>query len=143
MTRPCRLRQVLADDRGLAEPVSVMALAVVVMAFVMLLTLAGRGAEIRNRVDHVAESAAQAAARQRNADQAGNAATTVATSALDDACSGGPTVDVDTSNWGPGQAVTVTIHCRIPTGDLAPLPLPGTLTMTGRAAAIIDTARTP
>lgn len=143
MTQTRRLRQALTDDRGLAEPVSVMVLAVVVLAFVMLLTLAGRGAEIRNRVDHVAESAAQAAARQRNADQATNAATNLANSTLDAACTGGPTVDVDTSHWAPGQAVTVTVHCRIPTGDLAPLPLPGTLTMTGRSAAIVDLYRTP
>lgn len=143
MTNTCRLRATLTDDRGLAEPVSVMALAVVVMAFVMLLTLAGRGAEIRNRVDHVAESAAQAAARQRDADQATNAATNLATSTLDDTCTGGPIVDVDTSNWAPGQAVTVTVRCRIPTGDLTPLPLPGSLTMTGRSAAIVDTYRSP
>jgi len=49
------------------------------IGLVLLLVLAGRNAEAHNRVEHSAESAAQAAALQRNPDAAIRAATITAT----------------------------------------------------------------
>ena len=135
-----RVTGAAVDERGVAEVIQVMFLAVVVVAFVLLLTLAGRGAEARNRVEHSAEAAAQAAALQRSADAAVRAATVTATAGLTN-CIEPAAVTVDTSRWGPGGVVAVTVRCRIATGDLAPLPLPGSLTVTGRSAAVIDARR--
>jgi Flp pilus assembly protein TadG len=135
-----RLRAVWVDDRGLADTVNVMFMAVVVLVFVLLLVLTGRVAEARTRIEHSAESAAQAAALQRSPDAAHAAAGRVIDSALTN-CVGGPAWTVDTTNWAPGGVVAVTITCRIPTGDLAPLPLRGSLTLTASSAAVIDTFR--
>ena len=128
-------------DEGLGEVVSVMFLAGVVLAFVLVLTLAGRGAETRLRIDHAAESAAQAAARQRTPTAAVDAAANIINTNLSGVCTGGPDIDVDTSRWAPGGIVAVTIACRVRTSDLAPLPLPGTLTARASGAAIIDVHR--
>lgn len=135
-----RAHDAIVDERGLGEAIQVMLLSLVVLVFVLVLVLAGRGSEARTRVEHSAESAAQAAALQRNPDAARRAAVGVATAALTN-CSGNPTVAVDTGSWSPGGIVTVTISCSIPTGDLAPLPLPGSVTMTASSAAVIDTYR--
>ena len=128
-------------DDGLGEVVSVMFLAGVVLVFVLVLTLAGRGAETRLRIDHAAESAAQAAARQRTPTAAVAAATNIINTNLSGVCTGGPDIEVDTSRWAPGGIVAVTIACRVHTSDLAPLPLPGTLTARASGAAIIDVYR--
>lgn len=134
-----RLRQAWADDRGAAEVIQVMFLAVPAVLFVLLLVLAGRNAEAHNRVEHSAESAAQAAALQRTPDAAIRAATITATAALAN-CASPATVAVDTSNWGPGGLVSVEVSCEVATSDLAPL-LPGSYTVTARSAAVIDSRR--
>ena len=135
-----RVHRAVADERGVGEVIQVMFIAVVAVVFVLLLTLAGRGAEARNRVEHSAESAAQAAALQRSPDAAVRAATVTATASLTN-CVVPAAVAVDTSDWRPGGVVAVEVRCRIDTGDLAPLPLPGSLTVTGRSAAVIDSHR--
>jgi uncharacterized membrane protein len=136
-----RLRNVAHDDRGLSESVTVVLgtpLAVVVM---LLVVYAGRTSETRGRLDHTAESAAQAAARERTPEAAQAAAQATASASLDIACVGAPAVTVDTAAFAPGGAVAVTIRCTIHTSDLAPLPIPGTITATGASAAIIDVWR--
>ena len=130
-----------AADAGTGEVVTVMFLAGVVLTFVMLLTLAGRGAEASTRIDHAAEASAQAAALARDPRAAVVAATQTVMVSLDGLCVGGPRTDVDTSGWRPGGLVAVTIACTLRTGDLAPLPLPGTVTARGSSAAVIDTYR--
>jgi len=134
-----RLREASRDDRGAAEVIQVMFLAIPAVAFVLLLTFAGRNAQADNRVEHSAESAAQAAALQRSPDAAVRAATVTATAALTN-CVTPATVTVDTSRWAPGGVVAVEVRCRIAAADLAPL-LPGSFTVTGRSAAVIDSRR--
>ena len=134
-----RLRAAAVDERGVAEVIQVMFLAIPAVAFVLLLVLAGRNAEAHNRVEHSAESAAQAAALQRSPSAAVQAATITARAALT-GCVEPAGVDVDTSRWGPGGVVAVEIRCHIPTSDLAPL-LPGSYTITARSAAVIDSRR--
>jgi hypothetical protein len=136
-----RLRTITADDAGVGEIPQVMFLTLAVLAFVLVLTLAGRSAATRTRVEHAAEAAAQAAALQRTPAQAVTAATNTVTTALTGGCTGGPAVTVDTTTWGPGGIVEVRITCQIATADLSPLPLPGTLTMSGSSAAVIDAYR--
>ena len=135
-----RFHRAVADERGVGEVIQVMFITVVAVVYVLLLTLAGRGAEARNRVEHSAESAAQAAALQRSPDAAVQAATVTATASLTN-CVVPAAVAVDTTDWRPGGVVAVEVRCRIDTGDLAPLPLPGSLTVTGRSAAVIDSHR--
>ena len=134
------VRSRASDDRGFGQTIQVMILAVVAVAFVLLLTLAGRSAEARNRVGHAAESAAQAAALQRTPTNAADAATRVATAGLTN-CGDGPEIAVDTSGRAPGGIVAVTITCQVRTRDLAPLPLPGRYRMRVTGAAVIDAYR--
>ena len=110
------------------------------MLFVLLLVLAGRNAEAHNRVEHSAESAAQAAATATQPrPPPSDAATITATAALAN-CASPATVDVDTSTGAPAAVVSVEISCEVATADLAPL-LPGSYTVTARSAAIIDSRR--
>ena len=125
----------------MAEVVTVVFLTGVVLVLVLLLTLAGRGAEASTRVGHAAEASAQAAALQRDPALAANAATQLANSSLAGFCDGGPQVTIDTSGWAPGGLVSVVIACRVRTSDLGPLPLPGAVTSHGSSAAVIDAHR--
>jgi hypothetical protein len=134
-------RHLHRSDGGVGEVVTVVFLTGVVLVLVLLLVLAGRGAEARTRIDHAAETSAQAAALQRSPDVATIAATTTAIASLNGLCDGAPQIAVDTSGWVPGGLVSVTIGCRIRTSDLAPLPLPGALVAHGSSAAVIDTFR--
>jgi hypothetical protein len=134
-----RVVAAVRDDRGVAETIQLMFVAIPAVLFVLLLTLAGRSAEAHNRVEHSAESAAQAAALQRTPDAAARAATVTATATLGN-CAEPAGVTVDTSNWQPGGIVSVEIRCRIDTADLAPL-LPGSFTVTANSAAVIDHRR--
>ena len=139
--RPPRDRPHQRADLGVGEAVTVLFLTGIVLVLVLLLTLAGRGAEASTRIDHAAEASAQAAALARDPTTAVGAATQTAAASLTGVCTGGPHVDVDTSGWAPGGLVSVTIACQLRTSDLAPLPLPGALTAHASSAAIIDAFR--
>jgi Flp pilus assembly protein TadG len=140
--RPAALADAWCDDRGFSETVAVVLGAPLAVLVFVLVVFAGRASEAKGRVDHTAESAAQAGARERTAGAAEAAATATATASLSGICTGVPTVNVDTSNFDAGGVVTVTIACPIRTSDLAPLPLPGTINATGTSAAVIDQWRT-
>ena len=94
-------------------------------------------ASFQSRMDHAAEASAQAAALQRTAGNAQSAATTVANNSLGTVCAGGPVVSVDTSNFAPGNFVSVTISCTIGTTD----GFSDTVTVT--SSAVIDRYRQP
>lgn len=132
-----RLRSAATDDRGVSEAIGVLFLAVPVLAFIALLAWAGAASESVIRMDHAAEASAQAAALQRTPDNARSAASTVASNSLDGVCAGGPGVSVNTSDWAPGNFVTVTISCTIGTTD----GFRDTLTAT--SSAVIDRYRQP
>ena len=130
-------RRAWSDDRGVSEAIGIVFLAFPVIAFVALLAWAGKASESVVRMDHAAEASAQAAALQRNPDNARAAATTVANNSLGIVCAGGPVVSVDTSTFAPGNFVSVTISCTIGTTD----GFSDTISTT--SSAIIDRYRQP
>jgi uncharacterized iron-regulated membrane protein len=138
MTRlTSRLRAAWDDEHGVSEVIGLVFFTVPIVFFIALLAWAGKTSETVVRVDQAADSAAQAAALQRNPTNATSAATTVATTSLGAVCVGGPTVNVDTSTFAPGDFVSVTIDCAIATTDGF------SSNMSATATAVIDRYRQP
>ena len=52
-----------------------------------------------------------------------------------------PDIDVDTSRFQPGGAVSVTVTCDLSLADLSHLGVPGTRRLTARSTSVIDTYR--
>jgi hypothetical protein len=100
-------------DRGAADALGLVLIAPAVVGLAMLVVALGRGVDARARSQSAAESAAQAAALERDAAGAVAAAHRVAESMLlaDDSCRR-PEVVVDTSGFRPGGEVRVTIECQ-------------------------------
>jgi Flp pilus assembly protein TadG len=90
------------------------------LGLAILVLWLGRQVDTAAQVQAASDAAAQAAARQRAPEQAVNAAHAVAHTMLGDveACSSGPDVRVDVSQWRSSGIVTVTISCRPRTDDL-------------------------
>lgn len=130
------------EDRGAAEVVAAIMIAPVVVGFTVLVFFLGRQVESRASVRTAADSAAQAAARQRDPAAADAAARQTAVDMLRDSstCAGGPTVVVDLSDFRPGGIVSVDITCTTGNDDLAAVAAPSR-TFTGHGAAVIDTYR--
>lgn len=130
------------DDRGASEAVAMIAMAPVVVAFVVLVFFLGRQVDSRAAVRSAAEAAAQSAALQRTPVEAAEAAHRTATDALADVdiCAGGPVVEVDLSGFRPGGVVTVTATCMTDDSDLGSLA-PPSRTFTGSGSAVIDVFR--
>ncbi len=138
-----RNRQIrLRGDRGSAA----VELAVIAPAFVVLMLLvvfAGRVSEADGTVQRAASAAARAASLRQHPDDATQDALDVAEANLSAA---GITydnlvVDVDTTNFGPGGTVTVTLACTASMADMALLGVPGTRTFTARSVEVIDRYR--
>lgn len=129
-------------DRGAVEVVASILIAPVVVAFAVLVFFLGRQVDSRASVRVAADSAAQAAARQRDPAAADAAARSTATEMLgaSTTCEGGPTVAVDLSDFRPGGLVTVDITCTTGSNDLTAVAAPSR-TFTGHGAAVIDTYR--
>jgi hypothetical protein len=137
-----RLRRVVADDRGSGEVVATIAIAPIVIGFVVLVFFLGRQVDSRASVRTAAEAAAQAAARARDPGAADAAARSTAASMLTDpsTCAGGPRVAVGLADFRPGGRVTVEVTCSIGRRDLSGLGPPAR-SFTGRATAVVDTYR--
>jgi hypothetical protein len=137
-----RRRDSLHVDRGAAEVVASIMIAPVVVGFTVLVFFLGRQVDSRASVRTAADSAAQAAARQRDPAGADAAARQTAMEMLGDSstCAGGPTVVVDLSDFRPGGIVTVDITCATRDDDLAAVAAPSRR-FTGHGAAVIDTYR--
>ena len=130
------------EDRGAAEVVAAIMIAPVVVGFTVVVFFLGRQVESRASVRTAADSAAQAAARQRDPTAADAAARQTAVDMLGDSstCAGGPTVVVDLSDFRPGGIVSVDITCTTDNDDLAAVAAPSRA-FTGHGAAVIDTYR--
>lgn len=111
------------------------------VAFLLFLAGAGRMVDAKSQVDGAARDAVRAASIARSAPSAQRLAAETAAAGLTgtDWCAGGPTVQTDVSDWGPGGRVGVTISCDVDLGDLSFIGLPGTKRLQGRAIAPIDT----
>ena len=101
-------------DRGAADALGLVLIAPVVMGLAVLVVALGRGVDARAQVRSAAESAAQAAALERNPAAATSAAQQVADAMLTDpdTCSN-PYVTVDTADFRPGGVVGVTVQCVV------------------------------
>lgn len=132
------------DDEGGFSTIEVVLLIPVFVALILLVVGLGRVEEARIDVTGAARDAARAASLSRTAPQATERASSGATVALAGSsvtCVGGPDVDVDTSAFVPGGAVTVQVSCPVRLGDLGLPGLPGTKTVTAQASSVIETYR--
>ena len=131
-----------AGERGtVAVEIAVLAPAFV---FLMLLVVyAGMVAEAEGNVERAAADAARAASLRQHSGDATDAARNVAADNL--AASGVPcqplTTDVDTTSFGAGGTVTVTVTCDASMADVTLLGVPGRRTFTATATEVIDTYR--
>jgi Flp pilus assembly protein TadG len=130
------------EDSGAAEVVAAIMIAPVVVAFTVLVFFLGRQVDSRASVRTAADSAAQAAARQRTPASAETAARQTVAGMLGDTstCAGGPTVIVDLAGFRPGGIVTVDITCGTRNSDLAAVGAPSKQ-FNGHGAAVVDTYR--
>ncbi|MFD6951701.1 TadE/TadG family type IV pilus assembly protein [Nocardiopsis sp. NPDC060348] len=129
-------------DRGSAS-VELVLLTPALLAFALLMVLAGRVVDAGSTADQVAHSAARAASLERTAAAAEAAASSTAASSLAEnglAC-GDHTVTLDHGGLTPGGAVTAVVECRVGLDGLTGLGVPGTYTVTGDATVVVDTFR--
>ncbi|WP_435106821.1 TadE/TadG family type IV pilus assembly protein [Nocardiopsis synnemataformans] len=129
-------------DRGSAS-VELVLLTPALLAFALLMVLAGRVADANSTADQVAHSAARAASLERSVAAAEAAASGTAASSLAEnglVC-GDHSVTLDHGGLTPGGAVTAVVECRVGLSGLTGLGVPGTLTITGDATVVVDTFR--
>lgn len=135
MTHAGRQQGTVAVETAIVAPA--------LLVLMLLIVYAGRAAQADADVRVAAARAARAASVAAAADAATDAATTTATQNLATAgvdCQT-VTVDVDTGDFRAGGAVTVTVACQVPNGDIALLAVPGTRWSTATATQPIDTHR--
>ena len=106
-------------DRGSADALGLALLAPAAIGLAVVIVFLGRGVDSRATVQGAAEAAAQAAARERSPVAAVAAAQQVGAAMLVDrsSCSS-PQVFVDTSAFGPGGQVAVTVSCTVSSDGL-------------------------
>lgn len=111
------------------------------IAFLLFLAGAGRMVDAKSQVDGAARDAARAASIARSPGSARDLAADTAAAGMRGTgwCSGGPRVQTDVSDWGPGGRVGVTVTCDVDLGDLAFIGLPGSKRLQGHAIAPVDT----
>ena len=103
----------------------------------------GRHAQAQAYASAAAYSAARAASLAASPEQAQSAAQSAAQVSVQDAgaaCSGA-TDSADVSDFTPGGNVTVTVTCQVSYSDLLLLPLPGSVTVSGKAVSPVDLFR--
>jgi Flp pilus assembly protein TadG len=113
------------------------------LLFILLVMLAGRVSSAQLRVEEAARDAARAASLARTAGQGAADASSTAQASLDGAGTscGSFSVEPNLGGFRPGGSVTVTVRCTTQLSDLAPLPVPGSKTLSASATAPIDTYR--
>lgn len=130
-------------DRGSAATELTLLTLLLVMLLVLIAVVAHRVVDARLRLDSTAHQAARAASIERTTARAEQAATMLATTALNSA---GPScVDVevrtDTSGFRPGGAVTVTVTCTVDLTGGFLLAVPGRTQVTATATEPVDVYR--
>lgn len=115
-TRRCVSRRTrrCTGDCGSTDALGAALLAPAAIGLALVILFLGRGVDSRATVQSAAESAAQAAAQERTPAGARSAAEQVGAAMLVDATScSSPLVEVDTSQFGPGGRVAVTVSCTV------------------------------
>lgn len=140
-----RARTRHGDERGSASLELVIVVPAVV-AVIALLTAGWRLWSVRSQVREAAAAGARAATLARSgaeAEQAASAAIDADLGTVGSSCTA-PTVDIDVSAFSapPGQGgdVVAAVTCEVPFTDLL-IPMPGALTVTGRAGSRLDSFR--
>jgi Flp pilus assembly protein TadG len=129
-------------DRGSSDALGLALLAPAALALAVVIIFLGRGVDARATVQSAAESAAQAAAQERSPAAAIVAATDVTSAMLVDPSScADPSVSVDTSQFGPGGRVAVTVSCSVSAVGLELIDPPDHGPTTATAFAMIDPLR--
>jgi Flp pilus assembly protein TadG len=131
-------------DRGAADVLGLVLIFPALLGLAVLVLWLGRQVDTSAQVQSASDAAAQAAARQRDAQSATVAAESIAAMMLDEveACVGGAEVTVDTSAWRPGGSVTVSVACTPATSDLRLGAAPQTSrSITGTSTATLDSFR--
>jgi Flp pilus assembly protein TadG len=118
-------------------------LAPALLAFAMLMVLAGRVVDARATVGEAAHAAARAASLERTPGEASSTATAIAAATLREqgmACADHTTA-VDHGGLAAGGAVSVTVRCTVDFSDLFGVAFPGSRTVEGGATVAVDTFR--
>ncbi len=129
-------------DRGEANALGLVLIAPVAVALALLILWVGRKVDTDAQVQAASSAAAQAAARQRNPASAVTVARSTVAAMLSDvnACSDGPAVSIDASDFRAGGQVIVMVSCSPRRSDLA-LSGAAAATFTATSTASIDPYR--
>jgi Flp pilus assembly protein TadG len=139
--RPATCAERGGKDRGAADALGAALLAPAAVGLALVILFLGRSVDSRATVQSAAESAAQAAAQERTPAQAVRAAREVGAAMLVDVTScSNPGVSVDTSAFGPGGRVAVTVSCTVSAAGLELIDPPAS-TSSATAFATIDPYR--
>lgn len=144
-TRPGRARRRCGPsgrDAGFGS-LELVILTPVLLLMLLLVVGFGRLTHGRDLVQQAASAAARAATLNSNPTQAGSDATEAAHEVLDHAgVSCNPfTVTPDTSEFGPGGQVSVTVTCTTSLSDLGLVGFPGHKTLTASATSPLEEFR--
>ena len=137
-----RARRRLHGESGSADALGMALIAPVMLALALVVLLLGRAVDGRATTHGAAESAAQAAARQRTPAAAIAAAHDVGSAMLagNTSCAS-PKLSVDVSGFRPGGIVGVTVSCSVNDAGLELVAPRRTARSTATAYAIIDRFR--
>ena len=130
------------SDRGDANALGLVLIAPAAIALAILILWIGRKVDTDAQVQAASSTAAQAAARQRDPASAIAVAQSTAAAMLADvtACSDGPAVSIDASDFRAGGQITVVVSCSPRRSDLA-LSGAAAATFTATSTASVDTYR--
>jgi Flp pilus assembly protein TadG len=135
--------RVQRSDRGSATVESCVVLFPVTALMILFGVLCFRVAATNMDISSAAAAAARAASQAGNSAAATTAARQSAAANLAGhgrSCAS-MTVNTDTSEFAPGGQVAVTVTCRTATADLVGLSVPGSVSASSTAYAVVDTYR--
>jgi len=129
-------------DQGGSATVELVLLTPLLVTFLLFVVTLGRLAQSRAEVNAAAADAARAASLATTAGSAPGLADAAAKSTLAsrNVTCNPVSINTDTSAFGPGGQVDVTVRCDVQLGDLAPL-VGGTRTITGHFVEVTDRYR--
>jgi len=137
-----RQRTTGSGDRGSADALGLALIAPAAIGLALVIVFLGRHVDSRATVQSAAEAAAQAAAQERSVTDAVAAAHQVGTAMLiDDSTCSSPLVTVDTTRFGPGGVVAVTVACTVSADGVELIAPPSLGPTTATAFATIDPLR--
>lgn len=118
-------------------------LAPLLIAFMLLVVFAGRVAQVEGDVTNAAHEAARAASLVGTPQGAIEAASVTAEANIAVGAVACQRLDVmvDTTSFGAGGQVNVTVTCEAAFGDIAMLAVPGSRTFSATAVEVIDVIR--